>query len=119
MTATTRKAAPKATAKAAPAPAKTTKAPAPVSTKATPAKAKAAPAKAPAPAATPAKRAPRKSGATRIEGAVAIVVSDEQRYRMIAEAAYFRAESNQFQSDSVRDWIEAEKDIAALLNGQR
>ena len=45
------------------------------------------------------------------------VISDEQRYKMIAEAAYYRAESSQFQSDPVRDWIEAEKDIAALLNG--
>jgi hypothetical protein len=42
-------------------------------------------------------------------------ISDEQRYRMIAEAAYFRAESRGFQSDHVRDWIEAERDIAILL----
>jgi hypothetical protein len=42
-------------------------------------------------------------------------ISDEQRYRMIAEAAYFRAESRNFQSDHVRDWIEAERDIALLL----
>ena len=48
---------------------------------------------------------------------VAMTVSDEQRYRMIAEAAYYRAESNHFKSDSVRDWIEAEADIAALLSG--
>lgn len=46
------------------------------------------------------------------------VISDEQRYRMIAEAAYYRAESCQFKSDPLRDWIEAEKDIAALLNGK-
>lgn len=44
-------------------------------------------------------------------------VSDEQRYRMVAEAAYYRAESNQFKSDPLRDWIEAEKDIATLLSG--
>ena len=42
-------------------------------------------------------------------------VSDEQRFLMIAEAAYFRAESRNFQSDHVRDWIEAERDIALLL----
>jgi hypothetical protein len=48
-----------------------------------------------------------------------MIVSDEQRYRMIAEAAYYRAESNQFKSDSVRDWIEAESDIAALLSGSK
>jgi len=49
----------------------------------------------------------------------AMVVSDAQRYRMVAEAAYYRAESNQFKSDPVRDWIEAESDIAALLNGRK
>jgi hypothetical protein len=43
------------------------------------------------------------------------VFSDEQRYRMIAEAAYFRAESCQFKNDPVRDWIDAERDIAILL----
>ncbi len=48
-----------------------------------------------------------------------MVVSDEQRYRMIAEAAYYRAESNQFKSDSVRDWIAAESDIATLLSGSK
>lgn len=50
---------------------------------------------------------------------VAMTVSDEQRYRMIAEAAYYRAESNHFKSDPVRDWIEAEADIAALLSGSK
>ena len=44
------------------------------------------------------------------------VVSEEQRYRMIAEAAYYRAESCQFKSDPLRDWVEAERDIDALLN---
>ena len=44
-----------------------------------------------------------------------IAVSDEQRYRMIAEAAYYLAESRHFKSDSLRDWIEAERDIATLL----
>ena len=46
-------------------------------------------------------------------------VSDEQRYRMVAEAAYYRAESNHFKSDPVRDWIEAESDITMLLSGGR
>lgn len=44
-----------------------------------------------------------------------MTVSDEQRYRMVAEAAYYYAERNQFKSDHVRDWIDAERDIAALL----
>ena len=48
-----------------------------------------------------------------------LTVSDEQRYRMVAEAAYYRAESNHFKSDPLRDWIEAEQDIAALLNGKK
>ena len=46
-----------------------------------------------------------------------IVLSDEQRYRMVAEAAYYRAESNQFKSDPLRDWIDAESDIDKLLSG--
>ena len=48
-----------------------------------------------------------------------MIVSDEQRYRMVAEAAYYHAESNQFKSDPVRDWIAAESDIAALLSGSK
>ena len=43
-------------------------------------------------------------------------ITAEQRYRMIAEAAYYRAESCQFKSDPLRDWIEAERDIAILLS---
>lgn len=43
------------------------------------------------------------------------VLSDEQRYRMVAEAAYYRAEKNQFKSDPLRDWIDAENDISKLL----
>ena len=56
----------------------------------------------------------RKSGADKVL-AVKRAITDEQRYRMIAEAAYYRAESRHFKSDSVRDWIEAERDIAILL----
>ena len=69
-------------------------------------------AKKPAAAPAAAKPAAKKSPVT-------MMVSDEQRYRMIAEAAYYRAESNHFKSDSVRDWIEAESDIAALLSGSK
>ena len=46
-------------------------------------------------------------------------VTPEERWRMVAEAAYYRAESNHFKSDPLRDWIEAEQDIAALLNGRK
>ena len=49
----------------------------------------------------------------------AMNVTAEQRYRMVAEAAYYRAEKNQFKSDSVRDWIEAESDIAAILGDKK
>ena len=87
---------------------------------------KAAPAKAvakKAAPATPAEKpvaakkapAPRKPAAQKAPAAVN-TVSDEQRYRMIAEAAYYRAESGQFKSDPVRNWIEAERDIAILLS---
>ena len=45
-----------------------------------------------------------------------VAISEEQRYRMIAEAAYYRAESHHFKGDPLRDWIEAERDIAILLS---
>jgi Protein of unknown function (DUF2934) len=50
-------------------------------------------------------------------GAKPVTISDESRYQMIVEAAYYRAEKNHFKSDPVRDWIEAENDIAKLLDG--
>ena len=91
----------------------------PTATKAEPAKKAKAVAAPAAATTTPVKRAPRKPS-SKISGQnTGPTISDEQRYLMIAEAAYYRAESSQFQSDPVRDWIEAEKDIAALLNGQR
>ena len=65
-----------------------------------------------------AKKADAANKPTVAKPAKGMKVTDEQRYRMVAEAAYYRAESNQFKSDPLRDWIEAEKDIAALLNGE-
>ena len=47
------------------------------------------------------------------------VVSDEQRYRMVSEAAYYYAERSNFKSDPLRDWIEAEKYINDLLSGTK
>ena len=44
-------------------------------------------------------------------------VTHKERHQLIAEAAYYRAESNQFKSDPLRDWIEAESDITILLSG--
>ena len=87
-----------------------TKTPAPVADK--PAAEKKAPvANKPAAAktATPRKTAEKKAPAKTTK------ITAEQRYRMIAEAAYYRAESCQFKSDPLRDWIEAERDIAILL----
>jgi hypothetical protein len=44
-------------------------------------------------------------------------VSPEQRWRMIAESAYYRAQRRGFRGDPVRDWVEAEAEIdASLLN---
>ena len=43
-------------------------------------------------------------------------VTPEERYRMIAEAAYFRAEKRGFTGgDVVNDWIQAEAEIDHLL----
>lgn len=72
-----------------------------------------------APKAAPAKKTASPAKTVKQENPKVMVVSDEQRYRMVAEAAYYRAESNQFRSDPLRDWIEAEKDIAALLSGNK
>ncbi len=77
----------------------------PVAAKKSAPKAAAPAAKAAAPSKAAVKKTPAKAGS----------ISDEQRYRMIAEAAYYRAESCQFKSDPLRDWIEAERDIAILL----
>lgn len=82
----------------------------------------AAPAKVTTPAKAPAKKpAAAKAAAPKSapKTGKAMTVSDEQRYRMVAEAAYYRAESNHFKSDPLRDWIEAEKDIATLLSGTK
>jgi hypothetical protein len=39
---------------------------------------------------------------------------------MIAEAAYFRAEARGFEGgDSVRDWLEAEAEVDAILRKNR
>ena len=73
--------------------------------------------KTPAAKKTVAKKRTITRGVMEVDAPKLMLVTDEQRYRMIAEAAYYRAESNHFRSDPVRDWIEAEKDITALLSG--
>jgi len=43
-------------------------------------------------------------------------VSPEERNRMIAEAAYYRAEQHGFNpEDQIQNWLEAEKDVDAML----
>lgn len=55
-------------------------------------------------------------GERRVEGNQ--VPAPEQRYFMIAEAAYYRAERRGFQGgDPVTDWLEAEAEIEAMLRG--
>ena len=47
-------------------------------------------------------------------------ITREQRYQMIAEAAYFRAQSQGFCGNPAQDWLEAEAEIdhALLHSGQ-
>lgn len=62
--------------------------------------------------------AAKKPAAKRAKADVAKgAVTPEQRYRMIAEAAYYRAERQGFMGDPVQDWIEAEAEINAHLSG--
>ncbi len=85
--------------------------PAPTAAKmaaAKPAKSTAAGAKKPA---TAAKRT--SAGATKTS------FTAQERYRMIAEAAYYRAERSGFMGDPVRDWIEAEREINAMLGKKK
>jgi len=46
-------------------------------------------------------------------------VSAEERYRMIQEAAYFRAEKQGFSCDPWKCWLVAEAEIDAKLAGSR
>jgi hypothetical protein len=44
-------------------------------------------------------------------------ISPEERYRMIQEAAYFRAEKEGFEGDPWKCWLVAEAEIDARLAG--
>lgn len=47
-------------------------------------------------------------------------IPPEQRKQMIAEAAYYRAESCGFHGgDSLQDWLEAEAEIERMMSGKR
>ncbi len=70
--------------------------------------------KAAAPAKKAAPKRARKSGNG--EGGK-VTVSPEQRYRMIAEAAYYHAERRGFVGgDCAQDWIDAEAEIDSILS---
>jgi hypothetical protein len=63
-------------------------------------------------------KAPRAAGATSRKRASrgAEEVSAKQRYRMIQEAAYYRAEKHGFDPGrAMQDWLEAEQEINGLL----
>jgi len=89
--------------------------------------AKAAPAKTVAKVAAPVAKAPEKKAAVAKKPAAEkkpaaskkTTVAAEQHYCMVAEAAYYRAERNGFMSDPLRDWIEAEIEIAAMLGSKK
>lgn len=61
--------------------------------------------------------APKKPAAKRATVSKS-TITPEQRYCMVAEAAYFHAERHGFLGDPVQDWIAAEAEIAALLSGK-
>lgn len=69
-----------------------------------------APKKSAAVAKKPAAKSPVAKGATKSS------ITPEQRYRMVAEAAYYHAERQGFMGDPVQNWAVAEAEIAALLS---
>ena len=42
-------------------------------------------------------------------------MSAEERFKMIEQAAYFRAEKHGFQVDPQANWVAAEKEVDAIL----
>ena len=46
------------------------------------------------------------------------IISAQERYHMIDEAAYYRAEKSGFQVDPHANWVAAEKEIDELLSKQ-
>lgn len=61
-------------------------------------------------------RSSQSSGSAQSPLASQVMVTPEQRYHMIAEAAYFHAERRGFGSgDPAQDWLEAEAEIDRML----
>ena len=53
-----------------------------------------------------------KTPKTKRTDAIRPMITMEERYRLIAESAYYKAHDRHFQgSDSLRDWLEAEAEI--------
>ena len=75
------------------------------------------PAKVVEPKAAAKKPAAAKPATSRASKAKSLMnVTPEQRYRMICDAAYFKAESRNFASENeVQDWLDAEAEINSLL----
>lgn len=66
-------------------------------------------------AATP--KAAKKPAAATTGKMKKISINPEERYRMIAVAAYYRAEKRGFiGGDPAQDWVEAEAEVARLIN---
>ncbi|HMO05809.1 MAG TPA: DUF2934 domain-containing protein [Kiritimatiellia bacterium] len=101
----------------------TVKPAAPVKEKAAPkAKAPVKPVEAPKPAPAAAKPAsatkPVPAAKAAPAKAAAKTISAQERYHMIDEAAYYRAEKSGFQVDPHANWVAAEKEIDELLAKQ-
>jgi hypothetical protein len=68
------------------------------------------------PAAAPKKKVAKKKAAAKTSSGNQSVISQEQRYRMVAEAAYLLSEKQGFNPKKDWDnWLKAEKEIEAYL----
>ena len=63
----------------------------------------------------PVAAAPKKKAVAAAKPAPAKTISPEERFKMIEQAAYFRAEKHGFQVDPQANWIAAEKEVDAIL----
>jgi hypothetical protein len=64
----------------------------------------------------PARKIKKQSTASSRPGKSSISISPEERWKLIAIAAYHRAEKRGFApGDELQDWIEAEKEIDTLM----
>lgn len=67
---------------------------------------------------TPAKKLTSKTSKSARPEILSVKIAPEERWRLIATAAYLKAEKRGFASGSeLQDWIEAEKEIDQLVYG--